>query len=34
MTGLSVIEVNIHIQGVNIDKEHKKETVEEVPKLK
>jgi uncharacterized alkaline shock family protein YloU len=25
MTGLSVVEVNIHVQGVNIDKEHKKE---------
>jgi uncharacterized alkaline shock family protein YloU len=25
MTGLSVIEVNIHVQGVNFDKEIKKE---------
>jgi len=25
MTGLNVIEVNIHVQGVNIDKENKKE---------
>jgi uncharacterized alkaline shock family protein YloU len=25
MTGLNVVEVNIHIQGVNIEKEHKKE---------
>jgi uncharacterized alkaline shock family protein YloU len=25
MTGLRVVEVNIHIQGVNIEKEHKKE---------
>lgn len=32
MTGLNVVEVNIHVQGVNI--EHKKETVEEAPKLK
>ncbi len=29
MTGLDVIEVNIHIQGVNIEKEHKKDTDEE-----
>jgi len=34
MTGLSVIEVNIHIQGVNIDKEPKKEIVEETPRVK
>lgn len=27
MTGLRVVEVNIHIQGVNIEKEHKKEAV-------
>ena len=26
MTGLNVIEVNIHVQGVNFDKEIKKET--------
>lgn len=25
MTGLDVIEVNIHVQGVNIDKEYKKD---------
>lgn len=29
MTGLHVIEVNIHIQGVNIEKEHKKEALPE-----
>jgi uncharacterized alkaline shock family protein YloU len=34
MTGLNVVEVNIHVQGVNIEKEHKKEAVDEVPKLK
>lgn len=34
MTGLNVVEVNIHIQGVNIEREHKKEVVEEFPKLK
>jgi uncharacterized alkaline shock family protein YloU len=34
MTGLNVIEVNIHIQGVNIEKEHKKEIIEELPKVK
>ncbi len=34
MTGLSVVEVNIHIQGVNIEKEHKKELPEEQTKLK
>lgn len=34
MTGLSVIEVNIHIQGVNIEKEHKKEIQEEIPRVK
>ena len=28
MTGLNVIEVNIHVQGVNIEREHKKETEE------
>lgn len=25
MTGLRVVEVNIHVQGVNIEKDHKKE---------
>ena len=34
MTGLNVVEVNIHIQGVNIEREHKKEAVEELPKPK
>ena len=32
MTGLSVIEVNIHVQGVNIEREHKKEIPEETAK--
>lgn len=27
MTGLNVIEVNIHVQGVNIEKEYKKENI-------
>lgn len=35
MTGLNVIEVNIHVQGVNIEKEHKKEIPEDVvPRVK
>lgn len=34
MTGLNVVEVNIHIQGVNIEKDHKKEAPEELPKLR
>jgi len=34
MTGLNVIEVNIHVQGVNIDKEHKKENTDEVMRVK
>lgn len=34
MTGLNVIEVNIHVQGVNIEKEHKKDAVEEAGKVK
>ncbi len=34
MTGLNVVEVNIHIQGVNLEKEHKKEAAEEPLKLK
>lgn len=35
MTGLDVVEVNIHVQGVNIEKEHKKDFVEEqTPKVK
>ncbi|MDP4180695.1 MAG: Asp23/Gls24 family envelope stress response protein [Bacillota bacterium] len=34
MTGLDVIEVNIHIQGVNFDKENKKDSGEEFSKVK
>jgi len=34
MTGLNVIEVNIHVQGVNIEKEHKKDNTEEVLRVK
>jgi len=34
MTGLNVIEVNIHVQGVNFEKESKKENAEEQAKLK
>lgn len=34
MTGLSVVEVNIHVQGVNIEKEHRKENNEEAPRVK
>ncbi|NLK86997.1 MAG: Asp23/Gls24 family envelope stress response protein [Clostridiaceae bacterium] len=34
MTGLNVVEVNIHIQGVNIEKEHKKELLEEQTRTK
>ncbi|RCX16797.1 putative alkaline shock family protein YloU [Anaerobacterium chartisolvens] len=34
MTGLDVIEVNIHIQGVNIEKEHKKEIIDEAARVK
>ncbi len=34
MTGLDVVEVNIHIQGVNIDKDHKKETGEDALRLR
>lgn len=34
MTGLNVVEVNIHIQGVNIERDHKKELLEEQTKLK
>lgn len=34
MTGLNVVEVNIHIQGVNIEREHKKELLEEQTKAK
>jgi uncharacterized alkaline shock family protein YloU len=34
MTGLNVIEVNIHIQGVNIDKDYRKESSEDALRLK
>ncbi len=34
MTGLNVVEVNIHIQGVNLEKEHKRELLEEQTKSK
>lgn len=34
MTGLNVIEVNIHVQGVNMEKEHKKEIPEEAVRVK
>lgn len=34
MTGLEVIEVNIHIQGVNFEKEHKKEAPEDITRVK
>lgn len=34
MTGLDVIEINIHVQGVNIDKENKKELVDEPTRVK
>lgn len=34
MTGLNVVEVNIHIQGVNIERDHKKELLEEQTKIK
>jgi len=34
MTGLEVVEVNIHVQGVNIERDQKKEQVEEQVKVK
>lgn len=34
MTGLKVVEVNIHVQGVYIEKEPKKEPVEETQRVK
>lgn len=34
MTGLNCVEVNIHIQGVNIEKDHKKDGNEENVRLK
>ncbi len=34
MTGLDVIEINIHVQGVNIEKENKKDSVDEATRVK
>lgn len=34
MTGLDVIEINIHVQGVNIDKDSKKDQIEETTRVK
>lgn len=34
MTGLNVVEVNIHIQGVNFEKENKKDVSEENTRVK
>ena len=34
MTGLNVVEVNIHIQGVNIEKDHKKDGNDENLRIK
>jgi uncharacterized alkaline shock family protein YloU len=34
MTGLNVVEVNIHIQGVNIEREHKKDLLEDQTKVR
>lgn len=34
MTGLNVVEVNIHIQGVNIEKDYKKDLAEEIVRVK
>jgi uncharacterized alkaline shock family protein YloU len=34
MTGLQVVEVNIHVQGVNIEKDSKKEGSDGTPRLK
>jgi len=34
MTGLNVIEVNIHVQGVNFEKESKRENAEDQAKLR
>lgn len=34
MTGLHVVEVNIHIQGVNIEKDHKKDGSEDSVRVK
>ena len=34
MTGLNVVEVNIHIQGVNFEKENKKDVLEDNTRVK
>jgi len=34
MTGLNAVEINIHIQGVNIDKEPRKENIDDFPRVK
>ena len=34
MTGLDVIEVNIHVQGVNIEKEIRREISEDISRVK
>lgn len=34
MTGLDVIEINIHVQGVNIEKESKREIAEDASRVK
>lgn len=34
MTGLDVIEINIHVQGVNIEKENKKDSSDEGSRVK
>jgi uncharacterized alkaline shock family protein YloU len=34
MTGLNAVEINIHIQGVNIEKEPRKENIDELPRVK
>lgn len=34
MTGLHVVEVNIHIQGVNIEKEHKRDGSDDITRVK
>jgi uncharacterized alkaline shock family protein YloU len=34
MTGLDVIEINIHVQGVNIDMDSKKDQIEETTRVK
>ncbi len=34
MTGLNVVEVNIHVQGVNIEKESKKDSNDDSPRVR